>query len=156
MVGWRNSYNIFIKLEITVKAEPNIRIRIRGAIIRIQIAEPSIRTIIRIRTEQSTPGDRHRVYFYFIFSILIFLKCFESSVYFAARSKPCRTAHRTFRTLFFNFGTSGTQYSHSNTRSEKTHSDSRTQHPHLHSHSHRAEHPTSLLWHFSRNNQYYL
>ena len=54
------------------QAEPNIRIRIRGAIIRIQIAEPSIRTIIRIRTEQSTPGDRHRVYFYFIFSILIF------------------------------------------------------------------------------------
>ena len=61
-----------IQVETTVKAEPNIRIRIRGAIIRIQIAEPSIRTIIRIRTEQSTPGDRHRVYFYFIFSILIF------------------------------------------------------------------------------------
>jgi hypothetical protein len=72
VVGWRNYYNIFIKLEITVKAEPNIRIRIRGAIIRIQIAEPSIRTIIRIRTEQSTPGDRHRVYFYFIFSFLFF------------------------------------------------------------------------------------
>lgn len=39
---------------------------------RIQTAEPSMRTMTRIRTEQSTPGDRHRVYFYFIFSILIF------------------------------------------------------------------------------------
>ena len=54
------------------QAETNTRIRTQGATMRNQKAEPNIRTISRTRTEQSTPGDRHRVYFYFIFSILIF------------------------------------------------------------------------------------
>ena len=38
---------------ISAQAEPNTRTRIRGAISRIQTAEPSIRTKIRKRTEQS-------------------------------------------------------------------------------------------------------
>lgn len=47
-------------IETTVKAEPNVRIRIRGAIIRIQIAETRIRPIIRISSEEGTP-NRHNL-----------------------------------------------------------------------------------------------
>ena len=52
-----NSYIYFLSFSediTTVKTEPNIRIRIRGTIIRIQITETRIRTIIRITTEQGT------------------------------------------------------------------------------------------------------
>ena len=80
MVGWRNSYNIFIKLEITVKAEPNIRIRIRGAIIRIQITETRIRTIIRISRQEGT-HDRHNPLF----------QNFNSR-FFAVHRQPSKTA----------------------------------------------------------------
>lgn len=46
------NHNFYVEEEITVKTEPIVRIRIRGAIIRIQIAEPRIRTIIRIRRQE--------------------------------------------------------------------------------------------------------
>ena len=52
-----------IQVETTVKAEPNVRIRIRGAIIRIQITETRIRTIIRISRQEGTPDLHHPCYF---------------------------------------------------------------------------------------------
>lgn len=52
--------SIFIQVETTVKAEPNVRIRVRGAIVRIQTTETRIRTIIRIGSEEGTP-NRHNL-----------------------------------------------------------------------------------------------
>jgi hypothetical protein len=55
----------------TVKTEPNVRIRIRGAIIRIQITEPTIRTIIRIRREKGTKQPTPNIFinsFHSVFS----------------------------------------------------------------------------------------
>lgn len=62
---WRSKSVIlyFILREtVTVKAEPNVRIRVRGAIIRIQITETRIRTIIRISRQEGT-HDRHNPLF---------------------------------------------------------------------------------------------
>ena len=56
---------ISCKVETTVKAETNVRIRVRGAIIRIQITETRIRTIIRIPSEQSTTYHHQPVYSHF-------------------------------------------------------------------------------------------
>ena len=60
-MAFNSLYLIYIR-KTTVKAEPNVRIRIRGAIIRIQIAEPRIRTIIRISRQEGTP-ERHNPLF---------------------------------------------------------------------------------------------
>ena len=55
---------ISYKVETTVKAETNVRIRVRGTIIRIQITEARIRPIIRITTEQSTTYHHQPFYFH--------------------------------------------------------------------------------------------
>ena len=56
-----------INQNLTVKTEPNVRIRIRGTIIRIQITEPSIRTIIRIRRQKGTRQPPPNCFQYFNF-----------------------------------------------------------------------------------------
>lgn len=76
------SYLIFSSKEtVTVKAEPNVRIRIRGAIIRIQITETRIRTIIRISRQKGTPTP----------ITIIFNKSISR---FAVRSVPRQNRHK--------------------------------------------------------------
>ena len=80
-----------IQIETTVKAEPNVRIRIRGAIIRVQITETRIRTIIRISRQEATPNYRHLKYFVLIFPIQTahvspFFRC-SVTRHFAVRQK---------------------------------------------------------------------
>ena len=82
-----------IQVETTVKAEPNVRIRMRGAIIRIQITETRIRSIIRISRQQGT-HDRHNP---------IFFQNVKSHFF---RRSVIRLL------LFVNYGTSGTQGAH--------------------------------------------
>lgn len=81
---WRSKSVIlyFILREtVTVKAEPNVRIRIRGAIIRIQITETRIRTIIRISRQKGTPTP----------ITIIFNKSISR---FAVRSVPRQNRHK--------------------------------------------------------------
>ena len=47
----------------TAQAEPNVRMRIRGAIIRTQITETRIRTMTRISRQKGTPGCQNPLFF---------------------------------------------------------------------------------------------
>lgn len=105
---WRSKSVIlyFILREtVTVKAEPNVRIRVRGAIIRIQTTETRIRTIIRISRQEGTPTSTT------VISI---------SQFHVLQSEPCPVKN----------GTSGTQGTHPSTRSDYSHTDNRNPHPH--------------------------
>ena len=60
-MAFNSLYLIYIR-KTTVKAEPKVRIRIRGAITRIKTAETRIRTSSRISRQEGTP-ERHNPLF---------------------------------------------------------------------------------------------
>ena len=64
-----NSLKYLCKVETTVKAEATVRIRVRGTIIRIQITEARIRSIIRISRQEGTPDRRHPYFVIRLFSL---------------------------------------------------------------------------------------
>ena len=118
---WRSKSAIlyFILREtVTVKAEPNVRMRVRGAIIRIQATETRIRTIIRISRQEGTPTSTT------VISI---------SQFHVLQSAPCPVKN----------GTSGTQCSQASTRSENTYSGNRNPQSHHHTHQQTRGHQTS-------------
>lgn len=129
-----NSLYLIVR-KTTVKAEPNVRIRIRGAIIRIQITETRIRTIIRISRQEGTPEHHNQLFQRISINTFFVAPCIEF----------CSP---------FNYGTSGTQCPHSHTRSDKPYSDNRTPQPHHHPHEQTGGHHTSqrLLIQDARNN----
>lgn len=129
-----NSLYLIVR-KTTVKAEPNVRIRIRGAIIRIQITETCIRTIIRISRQKGTP-EHHNPLFQII----------SINTFFVA---PCIEFCSPF-----NYGTSGTQSAHTHKRSDKTYSDNRNLHSHQDPQKQTERHHTSqrLLFQGDRNN----
>lgn len=118
---WRSKSVIlyFILREtVTVKAEPNVRIRVRGAIIRIQTTETRIRTIIRISRQEGTPTSTT------VISI---------SQFHVLQSAPCPVKN----------GTSGTQGPQTSARSDYSHTDNRNPQTHQKAHEQTRGHHTS-------------
>lgn len=129
-----NSLYLIVR-KTTVKAEPNVRIRIRGAIIRIQITETRIRTIIRISRQEGTPEHHNQLFQRISINTFFVAPCIEF----------CSP---------FNYGTSGTQRTHPHPRSENTYSDNRNPQTHHHPQKQTGGHHTSqrLLFQGDRNN----
>ena len=129
-----NSLYLIVR-KTTVKAEPNVRIRIRGAIIRIQITETRIRTIIRISRQEGTPEHHNQLFQRISINTFFVAPCIEF----------CSP---------FNYGTSGTQCTHPHTRSDNPYTENRNPQPHHHPHQQTGGHHTSqrLLFQGDRNN----
>lgn len=129
-----NSLYLIVR-KTTVKAEPNVRIRIRGAIIRIQITETRIRTIIRISRQEGTPEHHNQLFQRISINTFFVAPCIEF----------CSP---------FNYGTSGTQCAQTHARSDKSYPDNRNPHSHQNSHEQTGGHHTSqrLLFQGDRNN----
>lgn len=129
-----NSLYLIVR-KTTVKAEPNVRIRIRGAIIRIQITETRIRTIIRISRQEGTPEHHNQLFQRILINTFFVAPCIEF----------CSP---------FNYGTSGTQCSHPQPRSEHSYAENRNPQPHQYPQQQTGGHHTSqrLLFQGYRNN----
>ena len=129
-----NSLYLIVR-KTTVKAEPNVRIGIRGAIIRIQITETRIRTIIRISRQEGTPEHHNQLFQRISINTFFVAPCIEF----------CSP---------FNYGTSGTQSTQPHARSEKAHSENRNPQTHHKAQKQTGGHHTSqmLLFQGDRNN----
>lgn len=129
-----NSLYLIVR-KTTVKAEPNVRIRIRGAIIRIQITETRIRTIIRISRQEGTPEHHNQLFQRISINTFFVAPCIEF----------CSP---------FNYGTSGTQGSQSHPRSDYAYAENRNPQTHQDSQKQTGGHHTiqRLLFQGDRNN----